>query len=853
MMKTKTNERKKVFLAKNVMSVLLIISIVFSLNLFTVNAAPNNITPENKSEDQIKYALVTNQDVIKKWASLGHFLGFGWAAGTAGQYVGEDFSVKRLSNGDYEVYANYREGDPYSDGYRAEERLKMIFSDFRVTFDPDDFNMEQPQVTLGDERVAGSFLSTNATSSMSSVNQEYSYSTAHELTHETNTTLGATIGISQTTKAGVNIGVFSAGAEVTTKFEFSAEHGWKNSTTKSSGDTITNSFSAVAPPHTKTTLSQIAQDVLSSVEYSTDARIEYSVTFIGFLRNGGNSNINHPIDRPDVTLKFGSDTISAADHLWDLYTNRNIPGYNNWIDWNTEGLSSGLEQWTKNIYNSPEVTTVEGKFVYKGVFNSMRASEPVPLYPLARVEIEDRIRPIYVGENFDLKKLKLTGLNNYNFDYYGFNNLPVTWKIESGENYGLISGIFLIGEGEGHGTISATVNGIESNVIGFGVKSPSRLSFITVTGVVPPSITGESFNLSNLDVTGFDQYGNPYDISMYPVDWEVVNGKYSASVLNSRLHFDNDGKTDLVASVNGIRSNEISFTIKNPPYLDKLILSGTIPVLEMGAQYDLSKLRISGEDQYGNNYDVSNKIPVFKIIEENEYASVYGITLTVLNQNNFIPMTGLVNASINGVTSNAISFRTQKEVSPTPVPDKTNRPTSTTVRKTTADSISLKSNDASIKNLFIDGVELLPEFRPDTLVYNGEVENNVTSVEVSYETSDKHADVKVDGDNNLNVGVNTITVTVKAEDGTAKTYIIIINRKEETKEIIEPEEQKPSVGFVDTAGHWAEHQIIVLQSMGIITGYEDGSVKPDRELTRAELAIILVKTLKIPYNFVCRG
>jgi hypothetical protein len=61
-----------------------------------------------------------------------------------------------------------------------------------------------------------------------------------------------------------------------------------------------------------------------------------------------------------------------------------------------------------------------------------------------------------------------------------------------------------------------------------------------------------------------------------------------------------------------------------------------------------------------------------------------------------------------------------------------------------------------------------------------------------------------------------------------------------TPEVTEPVPTMPAALFNDIAGHWAEENIIKLAEKGIINGYPDGSVKPDAEITRAEMAVIVV-------------
>ncbi|MFC3789997.1 immunoglobulin-like domain-containing protein [Paenibacillus sp. GCM10012307] len=55
-----------------------------------------------------------------------------------------------------------------------------------------------------------------------------------------------------------------------------------------------------------------------------------------------------------------------------------------------------------------------------------------------------------------------------------------------------------------------------------------------------------------------------------------------------------------------------------------------------------------------------------------------------------------------------------------------------------------------------------------------------------------------------------------------------------------------TVEFVDTAKHWASESISKAISKGIIKGYADGTFKPEKNVTRAEFITMLVNALKLP-------
>ncbi|CAH1200753.1 hypothetical protein PAECIP111893_01554 [Paenibacillus plantiphilus] len=57
--------------------------------------------------------------------------------------------------------------------------------------------------------------------------------------------------------------------------------------------------------------------------------------------------------------------------------------------------------------------------------------------------------------------------------------------------------------------------------------------------------------------------------------------------------------------------------------------------------------------------------------------------------------------------------------------------------------------------------------------------------------------------------------------------------------------EEPAATFVDVAGHWAEQAIQEAVFKGIAKGYPDGSFKPDASITRAQFAVMLVQALAL--------
>ncbi|MEN6325731.1 MAG: S-layer homology domain-containing protein [Syntrophomonas sp.] len=84
------------------------------------------------------------------------------------------------------------------------------------------------------------------------------------------------------------------------------------------------------------------------------------------------------------------------------------------------------------------------------------------------------------------------------------------------------------------------------------------------------------------------------------------------------------------------------------------------------------------------------------------------------------------------------------------------------------------------------------------------------------------------------VSGNTITVNV---DHFTK-YAVMAKQKASPV-------QTPALMLTDLEGHWARASINELAGMGAISGYTDGTFKPDKTISRAEFATVLVKAFEL--------
>jgi len=99
-----------------------------------------------------------------------------------------------------------------------------------------------------------------------------------------------------------------------------------------------------------------------------------------------------------------------------------------------------------------------------------------------------------------------------------------------------------------------------------------------------------------------------------------------------------------------------------------------------------------------------------------------------------------------------------------------------------------KNPDSTLASLAVNPGTLVPEFSADTLSYTVAVENDVDSILITATTNNSGASADGAGTRPLIVGENLFTITVTAEDGSTREYVIVVTRAEEK----EPKDQKIS-------------------------------------------------------------
>ena len=85
------------------------------------------------------------------------------------------------------------------------------------------------------------------------------------------------------------------------------------------------------------------------------------------------------------------------------------------------------------------------------------------------------------------------------------------------------------------------------------------------------------------------------------------------------------------------------------------------------------------------------------------------------------------------------------------------------------------SKNNNLSSITVEGYEISPEFKKDTLEYKVDLPSNIESINVSAKLADNKAKVSGTGTIEVSEGENKIELVVTAENGSTKTYTLIAN------------------------------------------------------------------------------
>ncbi|MNB93007.1 Cellulosome-anchoring protein precursor [compost metagenome] len=268
-----------------------------------------------------------------------------------------------------------------------------------------------------------------------------------------------------------------------------------------------------------------------------------------------------------------------------------------------------------------------------------------------------------------------------------------------------------------------------------------------------------------------------------------------------------------------------------------------------------------------------------------------------LNTGDSSPVLSVTGATYASVTGSVYEYHAANlAVGPNPIEIKLSNENGSTNSYTLIVNRAQSSN-ADLSRLTLSNATISPVFGAGITSYSASVANGVASTSVTATASDSNATITV---NNtavvigqasesiaLSVGSNVITIAVKAQDGTAKSYTVTVTREAAPSSVSggqptatapttpttpttgtkpEPAKINPfqskvineeaviqairesiaatkntSISFSDIAQHWSRNEIVLAVKLRIINGYQNGTFRPDASVTRAEFAAMVCR------------
>lgn len=211
---------------------------------------------------------------------------------------------------------------------------------------------------------------------------------------------------------------------------------------------------------------------------------------------------------------------------------------------------------------------------------------------------------------------------------------------------------------------------------------------------------------------------------------------------------------------------------------DVVTISTSISPGEYGVNATLTKSSgafefVEGDNIYSDGGTPNNSIKV-KAVSEGS------CTFSVRVINAFDDQLKETSMSSGSVTITATSASSNNDSNSNKDNSGSNTGNDSNANKDNENKEEKKSSNASLGSLVISAGTLSPEFSAATKDYTATVDYSCSSLAVTANPADSKASVtSVTGNDSLEVGENTVSVVVTAEDGSTSTYNIVVTRRAE--------------------------------------------------------------------------
>jgi len=519
---------------------------------------------------------------------------------------------------------------------------------------------------------------------------------------------------------------------------------------------------------------------------------------------------------------------------------------------------------TGMVVGSDNVTLSVGELTSNPLTFKVKASPY-----MNELKYEGNAAMIEPDKGYDLSQIDLYAIDQYGsrLELTEDEMAAIQWEVKSESEIGaLISdGVLTLTEEVLPGvmstlTLSATLDGeVKTCTVGeivLTVKAPPVLNRLVITTPVGLELKlNENANLSTFDLTGYDQYGDAFDIDPDEAIWtssdpSVIEVTDLGTIVGKQI----DQPIILTASIDGVISDEFSMMIYGVRAYAQLLITNVPDRVDTRATLTTSDYELSSYDQYGRSVPIDT-LEGNLVWSLNSGTTEATLVDGVINVGD-LPGTIVLSAWIednNGLVINNVTTSVEIAVE----------------RKLT--SINLKSLDTSVKvnkSLDLDTVivEYLDQHGDGMTLTDlsgqlqwtldaGSTAAKITGNVLEYGSSTGKISLTAAVINPVSgIRINDISTSVKitisksssggstgGSTSSASTITII------DEEVALSGEFEIFEGSWDDVleSYWAYDAIMALSELGMVDGRTDVLYEPELEVTRAEFAAYMVNVMNL--------
>ena len=379
----------------------------------------------------------------------------------------------------------------------------------------------------------------------------------------------------------------------------------------------------------------------------------------------------------------------------------------------------------------------------------------------------------------------------------------VTWSVTSGTGMATISSSGLL-KGTKVGTVTVTAKAKD----GSGIKG-SKLINVTAEEVAVTAITVSGLNNASTVVNGKTLQMNatvlPVNANDPSVTWSVASGTGSGTISSSGLLKGTKGGTVTVTAIakdgSGIKGSKLINVTAEAVAVTTITVSGS----------NNASTVLNGKTLQMN----ATVLPKNANDSSVTWSVASGTGTATISSSGLLKGTKAGTVTVTAKADDGSGINGSQEIT-------------VTKEEVVVSDITVSGKDDVTTLINGETLQMMATVLPE----------DATDPNVSWSVTPGTGSGTIDPITGLltGTGVGTVTVTATNEvSGVSGTIIVTVN------ETVVP----PVIELSDISDCWAATNIKALVDAGAITGYPDGSFKPDNNISRAEFAVVLVKAFNL--------